>query len=123
MSLKEVQTKQDTTSPTQHTTHKHITHNPQTHNTHTNIVLAVQQDPKKKNCYECTLTRQGAQCQCVDWTAKFKKTKTKKKKKKKKESESQPNWPIIFSQITVPHPKKKKKDAELVTQGSFVTCV
>ena len=50
---------------------------------------------------------------CGQWTAKFKKTKTKKKKKK---SESQPNWPIIFSQITVPHQKKKTKDAELVTQ-------
>ena len=62
---------------TQHTTHKH--------NTHTNIVLVVQQDPKKNICYECTLTRQGAQCQCVDWTAKFKKTKTNKQTKKEEE--------------------------------------
>ena len=83
LSLKEVQTKYDTTSPTQHTTHKHTTHNPQTHNTHTNIVLAVQQDPKKKKkiCYECTLTRQGAQCvDCGQPNLKRQK-QTKKKKK------------------------------------------
>ena len=43
------------------------------------------------------------------WTAKFKKTK------KKKKCESQPNWPIRFSQTTVPHQKIKKKDAELVS--------
>ena len=54
------------------------------------------------------LTRQGAQC--VDCgQPNLKRQKQKNKKKKKKRSESQPNWPIRFSQTTVPHKKKKQK--------------
>ena len=60
------------TSPTQHTntpTKNKNTYNTQIHNTqptntqHTNIVVVVQQDPKKKKCYECKRVRhKGAQC-------------------------------------------------------------
>ena len=75
--------------------------------------MVVQQEPKKKICYECTLTRQGAQCQCVDWKAKFKMTKTNKQKKRVKVSQIGQS----YSHRSQFHIKKKKKtkDAKLVT--------
>ena len=59
------------------------------------------------------LTRQGA---CVDsGQPKLKRQKqTKKKKKRVKVSQILANH-ILTYQITVPHQKKKTKDAELVT--------
>ena len=52
---------------------------------------------------------------CGQPNLKRQKQTNKQTNKQKKKSESQPNWPIRFSQITVPHQKKKTKDAELVT--------
>ena len=52
---------------------------------------------------------------CGQWTAKVKKTKTNKQKKRRvKVSQILANH-ILTDQITVPHQKKKTKDAELVT--------
>ena len=57
---------------------------------------------------------------CGQWTAKVKKTKTNKQtnkqtnKKRVKVSQILANH-ILTDQITVPHQKKKTKDAELVT--------
>ena len=70
-----IQQAQPNTQPTntQHTTHKHTTH------TQT-LFWLYNRTQKKKICYECTFTRQGAQCVDCGQPNLKRQTQTKKEK-------------------------------------------